>query len=588
MRAAVAFIVLASMVLLASAAAPTTPRRVIYERKATPSAWQIVGLPISTAPVRVTFALKQRNLDKLEAKFWAVSTPGSAEYRQFLSRDEIITMIAPHSHDRTTVIAFLQEHGVTDIIDRRDNLVAHTTAAVIEKMFDTKLYIFRHNESKKEIIRQMGAYSLPTEILALVDMVTGVSDFPMYKKMKFSAPNTDGYVVPQTLNTLYNVPATASAAGTSQGVIEFGAGQYYNPTGLQTFAKGVNLSIPALDPKHVVNPQPPVGVEGVLDIEYAAGLGIGSTNWYWTENDWLYDWASTFFAAADVPQVVSLSYGWAEYDQCDISDECSILGTDSEGFVLRVNTEFQKIGVRGISLLCASGDSGANGRTDPGCSDKVLHPDYPAASPYITAVGATQLNSEEFKLTNPPPICKTYQCASSGTETAVSYQISSFTSGGGFSNYAAQPSYQTSVVSAYLASGVVLPPASYFNASGRGYPDVAALGHNFLCYDSSEGGWFAVGGTSASSPSFAGIVSFLNAASLKKSGQPLGFLNPLLYKMAADHPAAFRDITVGDNTCTEDGCSSTCKGFRCAKGWDPVTGLGVPDVTEMLAYVSSL
>jgi subtilase family serine protease len=224
---------------------------------------------------------------------------------------------------------------------------------------------------------------------------------------------------------------------------------------------------------------------------------------------------------------------------------------------------------------------------DPVCTQNTLHPDYPAASPYVTSVGATQLNSEVFKLTNPPPVCKTLQCASGGTETAVSYQVSSFTSGGGFSDYAAQPDYQTKVVGAYLSSGTALPPSTYFNASGRGYPDVAALGHNFLVYDSSEGGFFAVGGTSASSPSFAGYASFLNAAALKKDNKPLGFLNPLFYKMYDEQPNTFRDITVGDNICTENGCTASCKGYRCAAGWDPVTGLGVPDVTQILNYVNA-
>ena len=40
-----------------------------------------------------------------------------------------------------------------------------------------------------------------------------------------------------------------------------------------------------------------------------------------------------------------------------------------------------------------------------------------------------------------------------------------------------------------------------------------------------------------------------------------GFLNPFLYKMYEEHPAAFNDVVKGDNICTEDGCSSTCKGM---------------------------
>merc|ERR1712066_695373 len=122
-----------------------------------------------------------------------------------------------------------------------------------------------------------------------------------------------------------------------------------------------------------------------------------------------------------------------------------------------------------------------------------------------------------------------YKCASGGLEEAVSSQVAGFTSGGGFSTYIPRPSYQKSAVQDYLSSGVALPPSSYFNSSNRGYPDVAALGNNFAVYLSEYGGWTTVGGTSASSPTFAAIAGYLNSASVKKTQKPLGFLNPLLY-----------------------------------------------------------
>jgi subtilase family serine protease len=75
------------------------------------------------------------------------------------------------------------------------------------------------------------------------------------------------------------------------------------------------------------------------------------------------------------------------------SSECEQLGVNSQQYVARVNVEFQKIGLRGTSLISASGDSGANGRTDPDCTESHLNPPYPAASPYITSVGATQIDT---------------------------------------------------------------------------------------------------------------------------------------------------------------------------------------------------
>jgi len=171
---------------------------------------------------------------------------------------------------------------------------------------------------------------------------------------------------------------------------------------------------------------------------------------------------------------------------------------------------------------------------------------------------------------------------------AVSVDGAGFTSGGGFSTYTPMPSYQKTVVDGYLKSGVKLPPQSYYNNTHRAYPDIAAMGNNFLIYMQQFGGWTGVGGTSASTPTVAGIAAYLNDLSYSKKGKPLGFLNPLLYQMHAEVPEAFTDVTVGDNKCTEDGCFPTCQGYMATKGWDPVTGLGTPVADKMLAYVQKL
>jgi len=265
------------------------------------------------------------------------------------------------------------------------------------------------------------------------------------------------------------------------------------------------------------------------------------------------------------------------------------LGVDSKGYVRRVNIEFQKLGMRGVTLFAASGDSGANGRTDPDCTENHLNPPYPAASPFITSVGATQISDASGRANLPgggPPGCQGRSCASGGTEQAVSYPQAHFASGGGFSWVANMPSYQQLLVSRYLSSGVQLPPTGYFNAQGHAFPHVAALGSQVLI--ESQGTIEPVGGTSCSSPIFAGILTLLNDYVNTKTGKPLGFVSPLLFKMANECPGCFQDITVGDNICTEDGCSSGCQGFRCTKGWDPVTGVGTPKYPAMLAYIKQM
>jgi len=132
-----------------------------------------------------------------------------------------------------------------------------------------------------------------------------------------------------------------------------------------------------------------------------------------------------------------------------------------------------------------------------------------------------------------------------------------------------------------------MPPSSYYNGQGRGFPDVAGLGSQVLIIDGGQ--VEPVGGTSCASPIFAGIIALLNDLVIAKSGKPLGFLNPLIYKMGGGAcPTCFKDITIGDNICTEDGCAPSCKGFMCTIGWDPVTGFGSPNYMAMQAYVLNM
>jgi len=507
--------------------------------------------------------------------------------------EQVLDIIAPHKHDVDCVISWLRVNGVKSIKNFGDALEVVTDVQHAAVLFSTTFHTFFH-ESGRKIVRINGAMSIPHELSTIVEMVEGISNFPVsHLKAHVFAPK-DGQqgVVPETLNMIYQVPAETNGAapGTSVGVIEF-EGQNFDPADLANFATQSGITVTPLTKAHIVGPNDPTSpqIEATLDIEMVCTMDDAAVAWFWLEADdnWLLQFGTHFFATKTVPQVVSISYGWSEADQCDIdANECQQLGINSQQYVTRVNTEFQKIGVRGTSIIVASGDSGANGRTDPDCTLSYLKPDYPAASPYVTAVGATQLNNPVYKLKNAPPVCsgQGYSCPSGGTEVAVSYDVANFASGGGFSNYAPMPSYQSAAVGAYLSGGASLPPASYFNATNRGYPDVAAIGTAVLIY---QQGVQSVGGTSCSAPEFAGIAAILNQASIKKSGSALGFLNPFLYQAFAASPANFHDITVGDNKCTEDGCSSSCEGFVCAPGWDPVTGLGSPNTAALLKYINN-
>ena len=127
------------------------------------------------------------------------------------------------------------------------------------------------------------------------------------------------------------------------------------------------------------------------------------------------------------------------------------------------------------------------------------------------------------------------------------------------------PAY-ADVVDAFVAQTPV--PSSFFNASGRAFPDVGALGVHFdVVY---KGHNADVAGTSAATPTFGAIVSLLNGARLAAGKPPMGYILPFLYQAAAQDATAFNAVKEGTNP------HGACPGFTCVAGWNPMTGLGTP------------
>jgi tripeptidyl-peptidase-1 len=125
------------------------------------------------------------------------------------------------------------------------------------------------------------------------------------------------------------------------------------------------------------------------------------------------------------------------------------------------------------------------------------------------------------------------------TAPEVAVLSGDFTSGGGFSNFFARPSYQDDAVKSYFGKNApaIIPSKKLYNASGRGFPDVSANGLNTVVIY--EGQQTESGGTSASAPIFASIINLINEERLKANKSPVGFLNPTLYQ----HPEVFNDVS---------------------------------------------
>ena len=136
-------------------------------------------------------------------------------------------------------------------------------------------------------------------------------------------------------------------------------------------------------------------------------------------------------------------------------------------------------------------------------------------------------------------------------------------------------------IAAAESSGKVPANAtSFFNHSGRAYPDLAAVATPYNVYCD---GFVNVGtGTSASTPTVSAIIAFLNQHRLAANKSSLGFLNPLIYKVLGPS-GAFRDIVDGFSPGMRDR-----PGFYAMPGWDAASGWGTPNFTKLLAEVMAL
>ncbi|CAK7198753.1 hypothetical protein SEUCBS139899_001417 [Sporothrix eucalyptigena] len=273
-------------------------------------------------------------------------------------------------------------------------------------------------------------------------------------------------------------------------------------------------------------------------------------------------------------------------------------------YLQRQCLEVLKLGLQGVTVVQSSGDNGVGGapgtRGDPylgclGANRTIFSPRSLSDCPYVLSVGATIIKEQPPANSNSSTIVivdaetpKDHKNANNRkvnttafTEAAPTY----FSSGGGFSNIFSTPDWQKLAVDEYLGqadlgftgySGRLGAGGGFFNKSGRGYPDVSAVGDNtYIVY---KGFVMKIAGTSVAAPIWAAVLTLANEARLRANKTTVGFVHPVLYQ----HPEVFTDVTEGSNP----GCGS--RGFVATSGWDPVTGLGTPNFPKLRDLFLSL
>jgi tripeptidyl-peptidase-1 len=528
-----------------------------------PSGWVRGSRTNHEQTIELLFAVKQQGKQELHDALMRVSRPSSPEYGQHLSNDEVHQMTAPDPAHVEAVVTFIRSHGGEPVTatPNSDMITAKVTTETAERMLSAT-YHQHHHSSGKVISRIADGYSLPDEVALAVDFVSPTVHFPgVHRPTKsVEVADNDGLPLlkfnsPTNLRQLYNVDVEGKADGNKQAVTAF-LEQGYADASLKKFwssyCDGINCGKGEVS--LVGDATTGHGTESMLDIETITGVAGNVESEFWgfsgrspdnAENEPFMKWLALMSSTGDdaIPKIFSTSYG---EDENSWSLEAAT----------RLNTEFQKAGARGISLLYASGDEG------PNCKNGTFVPEGPGSSPYVTSVGGTQPN-----VYWPAP----------GGEKAVGL------SSGGFSNYWDMPDWQKDAVAKYLTQDD-LPDQSKraYNTSGRAYPDISAQAFNFVVVDHGipEPG---VAGTSCASPLAAGIFSLLNDLRMQAGKSSLGFLNPFIYENAA----SFNDITVGQSRAGPD-CGLTQNVWPAKEGWDAVTGVGTPDYAKLAEAVSAL
>ena len=121
----------------------------------------------------------------------------------------------------------------------------------------------------------------------------------------------------------------------------------------------------------------------------------------------------------------------------------------------------------------------------------------------------------------------------------------------------------------------MLPPQTYYNSTGRAYPDISALAGywNPYCVTYHGGKDLLKFQAPPLQPVIAGIIAQLNDQKLSNGDSPLGWLNPWLYSSAS---GCFNDVDDNSVNYCYGSAEVQTPGFAALSGWDPATGFGTP------------
>jgi len=514
----------------------------------------------------------------LDALIAAQQDPRSSSYRKWLTPDQVAEQFGVSENDVDQVKAWLGSHGFTidEVPAGRRTIVFSGTAGMVEAAFHAEIKQYRvagelHYANARDP-------QIPEALAAVVRGTVTLHDFARRSmstaKQSVAEYSSGGayYLAPADFATIYNLNPlyTAQTDGTGTSIAIVGRTNI-NLSDVQTFRSYFGL--PVNNPQIILSgPNPGITSdvdEAVLDVEWSGAVGRGATVKFVvsasTSSTDGVDLSAQYIVTNNVAPVMSTSYGSCE----------AAMGTAELAFYKNL---WQQAAAQGISTMISAGDSGAAGCN--GASETTAR--YGRAinglcsSVYSVCVGGTEFSdaSNYGAYWLPAMNATTKESAISYIPEAAWNQSGTVSGGsglwagaGGASAVYAKPSWQ-------VGPGV---PAD----GKRDVPDVSLAASTHDGFLVVEGGYlYVIGGTSASSPSFAGIMTLVN----QKTGSAQGNPNPVLYALAAlesNHATAhsyFHDITSGNNSVPD------VTGYSAVTGYDQATGLGSVNANDLVNF----
>ncbi|HEX3682042.1 MAG TPA: tectonin domain-containing protein [Bryobacteraceae bacterium] len=538
-------------------------------------------LPRITLHLAMTAAQKTELLQLLADQ----QTHGSARWHQWLTPEQYADRFGVDPADIQKIVTWLQDQGFSNVeVARSRTWVSFSgTAAQAGSAFQTSIH--RYLVNGQTHYANATAPMLPKGLDGMVESIRGLHDFhPQPRGVKArsalqahftSSISGNHFLVPDDWATIYDVkPLYANGIDGTGVKIAIPGQSDIVLSDIEAFRTAAGL--PKNDPQVILSGSDPGTNSGDesesdLDIEWAGGIAKNATVIFVNSTDAF--GSATYAVDNNVAPVLSITYGNCEQD----------LGTAE---IDTLTSLFQQANAEGITVLAASGDQGAADceNSNAAVATQGLAVDVPAAIPYVTGLGGTELNEGSgtyWSSTNNANSgsALSYIPEIAWNDTSEDGQLSA--TGGGKSTFFTKPAWQTGSGIPYDGARDV--PDLAFAAS----PDhdgflICSAGSCVNGFRMTNEDLNVIGGTSAAAPSFAAVIALLN----QQTGDRQGNINPALYALASVSTDAFHDVTSGSNIVPCQQGSSNCAGgtmgYSAGKGYDLVTGWGSVNAYNLL------